>query len=67
MSRVIQWAAIASLAALSGCASFAYGSAPSATPDYQYVVGRKANPGAVWLCPTVNTGEQCREVRVVRQ
>ncbi|MEM7607014.1 MAG: hypothetical protein AAF411_16795 [Myxococcota bacterium] len=50
-----------------GCASFAYGSAPTPDPNYQYVVGRKANPGAIWVCPTANTGEQCRQITVVRQ
>jgi hypothetical protein len=52
---------------LGGCATAAYGSAAAPDPNWQYVVGRRSNPAAMWLCPTSHTGQDCQLVDVVLQ
>lgn len=49
----------------SGCHTWAADTAP--TPDGQamYVVGRRANPAEVWVCPKLKTGDDCQRIEVI--
>lgn len=58
---------VAATFASTGCYTAAYGSAYTQDPNYQYVAGRQGNPAQMWICPTKNTGEQCRVVQVIRR
>ena len=50
----------------SGCATWASGSAPTADKSGYYVTGQRGNGGAVWLCPSTKTGQDCEIVDVER-
>jgi hypothetical protein len=52
------------IAALTGCATQFFGSAPSPIPGRAYVVGQRAAKRVVWLCPTDRAHGDCDLVDV---
>ena len=66
MIKVAFGVAIAAMAsiALGGCATGFYGSAPSATPGMEYVVGHQSSSRTMWLCPVGAATADCRRIEV---
>lgn len=56
--------AVMTAASVSGCATYANGSAATQDPSTIYVVGQRAGQGAMWLCPANPTGQRCQPVMV---
>lgn len=56
--------AVLTAASVGGCATYANGSATTQDPSAMYVVGQRGGRGAMWVCPSVPTGQRCQPVLV---